>query len=355
MALDTKDLKALLSASVSKNHNVAKDYSFGDVTVSGAQINAAVAQELSEIAFNYNDMHDNGRRAFALITETIDEVLPNRVIEQYGQFAEVRTFAQGDRPVFYQRISTASKIRARQFITKVGLAGRYEVFKLDGRSYEVPTSAFGGAVQVAFEEVLDGRVTMADVLDIALEALDRALFIEIERALVAAANALQPANKYTNTQWEEDEFDQLLQVADSYGSGKSTIYCTFEFAATMIPAQNWASDAMKDQLWSTGYFTSYKGHPVVVLRQSFEDETNKLKVIDPAYCYIIPGSAEKPVKVALEGALQMKAHDNDDWSQEIEMYKKMGVVAQFQTDICVYRNTGLVRSREPIQTDWPIS
>jgi hypothetical protein len=351
MALDRENLKALMAASVKKD--VAKNYSYEGATLTQTQIDAAVAKELSEIAFDYNKLHDNGRRAFALITETIDEVLPNRVIEQYGQFAEVRTFAQGDKPVFYQRISTASRTRARQFITKVGLAGRYEVFKLDGRSYTVPTSAFGGAVQVAFEEVLDGRVTMADVLDIALEALDRALFIEIERALVAAANALQPANKYTSTTWIEDDFDQLLQVADSYGSGKSTIYCTFEFAATMIPAQNWVSDRMKDELWNTGYFTTYKQHPVVVLAQTFEDTTNSVKTMDPAYCFIIPGGAEKPVKVALEGPLQMKAHDNDDWSQEIEMYKKMGVVAQFQTDVCVYRNTSLVRQRT-IQTDWPV-
>ena len=343
MALDRENIKALLSASV-KSRDVAKNYSFEGQTLTYSQIQTAAAEQLKEIAVDYQTLHDNGRKAFALITEAIEEVLPQRVIDQYGDLAEVRTYKQGDKPVFYQRISTASKIRARQFITKVGLAGRYEVFKLDGRSYEVQTSAFGGAVQVAFEEVLDGRVTMADVLDIALEALDRALYIEIERALKAATTALQASNKRSNNTFVEKDFDELLSIAEAYGTGKATIYCTFEFAATMIPNEGWVSENMKNEMWNNGYLGNYKGHRVVVLRQSFEDETNTLKVMDPSHAYIVPGGADKPVKVALEGTLQMRAHDNDDWSQEIEMYKKMGVAAMFYNNICVYIITTLKRT-----------
>jgi hypothetical protein len=343
MALDRDNIKALLSASV-KSRDVAKNYSFEGQTLTYSQIQQAAAAQLKEIAVDYETLHDNKRKAFALIVEAIEEVFPQRVIEQYGDLAEVRQYKQGDKPVFYQKISTNSKIRARQFITKVGLAGRYEVFKLDGKSYEVQTSAFGGAVQVAFEEVLDGRVTMADVLDIALEALDRALYIEIERALRAATTTLQASNKRSNNTFVEKDFDELLSIADVYGTGKSTIYCTFEFAATMIPQAGWVSDEMRNQMWNNGYLGSYKGHNVVVLRQSFEDETNTTKVMDPAFAYIVAGGADKPIKVALEGQLQMKTHDNDDWSQEIEMYKKMGVAAQFQNNICVYVNTSLKRT-----------
>ena len=94
--------------------------------------------------------------------------------------------------------------------------------------------------------------------------------------------------------------DRLIQVADAYGN--AAIYCTYEFAATMIPDQNWVSDAMKDQKWNNGYLGNYKGHRVIVLNQSFEDDTNSTKVIDPAYAWIIPtGGNDKPVKVAFEG------------------------------------------------------
>lgn len=259
--------------------------------------------------------------------------------EQYSQFAEIKTFNQGDKPVFTQRISTASRRRAKQFITKVGLAGVYEVFKLDGKSYEVPTSAFGGAAQIGFEEFLDGRVDFADVLDIVMEGLDEAIYLEIARALQGAVTSLQPANFHTDTKFTEVEMDKLLQVADSYG--QSTIYCTFEFATTMIPSEGWASNDMKNQIWNNGYLANYKGHNVVVLRQSFEDETNTKKVIDPSYAYVIPVGAEKPVKVAFEGTTNVREYENKDWSREIQVYKKVGVGAIVTNNICVYQNTSL--------------
>ena len=273
--------------------------------------------------------------------ETIDDVLPKKVLEQYGQFAEIKTYGQGDRPVFTQRITTAAKRRAKQFVTKVGLAGIYEVFKLDGKSYEVPTSAFGGAAQIGFEEFLDGRVDFADVLEIVMEGLDEVIYLEIERALKGAVVNLQAANKHSEDAFNETEMDRLIAVADSYG--QSTIYCTYEFAATMIPSEGWISDAMKDQKWNNGYFANYKGHKVVVLPQSYEDETNMVKVIDPSYAWIIPVGADKPVKVAFEGQAIVNEYVNRDLSREIQIYKKVGVGALITNNICVYRNLSLKR------------
>ena len=101
------------------------------------------------------------------------------------------------------------------------------------------------------------------------------------------------------------------------------------------------SDAMKNDKWNNGYFTSYKGHKVIVLPQSFEDETNAVKVIDPSYAWIIPTGADKPVKVALEGQTIVREIENADMSREVQVYKKMGVGAIITNNICVYRNTSL--------------
>ena len=92
----------------------------------------------------------------------MDDVLPKKIEESYGMFAEVKTFNQGDKPLFRRKVN--AKMRAKQFITRVGLAGIYEVFKLGGgESFEVPTSAVGGAAQIGLEEFLDGRVDFAEV------------------------------------------------------------------------------------------------------------------------------------------------------------------------------------------------
>ena len=135
--------------------------------------------------------------------------------------------------------------------------------------------------------------------------------------------------------------DRLITIASAYGT--PTIYCTYEFAATMVPQNGqWIAESMKEQKWNNGYLANYKGHRVIVLDQSFEDETNTKKVIDPSYAWIIPaGSNDKPVKVAFEGQTQAREAENEDWSREIQVYKKMGVTAIITNNICVYQNTSL--------------
>jgi hypothetical protein len=259
----------------------------------------------------------------------------------YGMFAEIKQFGQGEKAVFTQKVTAASRRRAKQFITKVGLAGVYEVFKLDGRKYELEATAFGGAAQVSIEEFLDGRMDLAEVLDIVMEGLDECIYKEIANALQAGIKNLQESNKHSEAGFKEDEMDRLISIADAYG--KATIYCTYEFAATMVPSEGWVADAHRVEKWDNGYLANYKGHNVIVLPQSFEDESNTKKVIDPSYAYIIPTGADKPVKIAFEGQTLVDDRKNADWSMEVQVYKKVGVGAIVTNNICVYQNTSLTR------------
>lgn len=342
MALQYSDMLTLCKTVAKANPASPVAYSFGDKKFGYEDMHETLRSEFQALAPDYRTYVENQNTIFRLLEETFDDVLPERVMQQYSQFAEIKTFAQGDKPIFLQRITTASRRRAKQFIGKVGLNGMYEAFRLDGRAYEVTTNAIGGAARIGFEEFLDGRVNMADVLDIVLEGLDECIYVEIEKQLIGAAKNVQAANKHSDSKFNESQMDKLLSIADSYG--KSTIYCTFEFAATMIPSEGWVSDEMRNQKWNNGYLGNYKGHTVIVLPQSFEDETNTTKVIDPSYAFIIPTGAEKPVKIAFEGGTIAKSFTGYDNSEEIHIYKKVGVRAIFSNAICVYQNASLKRT-----------
>lgn len=355
MALEKNQLIELARANAKASLNPSASFSFGGEKLSADALNKTFVNELNELGSTPQLFRENKNLIFTLLEVGLTEVLPQKVLQNYGQFADVRTFPQGTKPVYQTRISEASRKRAKQFVTRVGLAGRYEVFKLDGKSIEVPTSAYGGAARVEWEELLDGRMTLNDYYNVVLEGMDEAVYKEIATALIAMVGNIPAINKTVQNKFVETAMDQLLMTADAYG--RSTIYCTFEFAATMVPTdtsdKKWAafSDNMKDQLWNNGYFATYKGHPVIILPQSFEDETNSTKVIDPAYAWIIPTGAEKPVKVAFEGGAQVKSFDNRDWSTELQTYQKLGV-ATYTTNpgICVYQNTSLVKTVTPFQT-----
>ena len=346
MALEFKDMLALAKTVAKANPSAPTAYSYGEKNFSYNELQEELRAQFQEIAGTYSLYRENKNTVFALLEQTIDDVLPQKVIQEYAQFADIKTFAQGDKPIFTQKITTASRRRAKQFIGKVGLAGLYEVFKLDGQSYEVNTNAIGGAAQIGFEEWLDGRVDFADVLDIVLEGLDECIYLEIERELIGAVANVKKNNKFSFNGFDEAAMDQLISIADAYG--KAAIYCTFEFAATMVPSQNWISEEHKNQRWNNGYLANYKGHQVIVLPQSYEDgadgNPNGSKMIEPKYAYIIPVGAEKPVKIAFEGQTIVDDYTNYDRSREVQIYKKVGVRAIFSDAICVYENKDLTRT-----------
>lgn len=339
--LERNELVQLMKTVAKADRSNPVAYSYNGTSYSYDALNETLRKELNEYVGSYSLYRENKNFVFSIIEEVLDDVLPKKVTEAYDQFAEVRTFAQGDKIQF--RRKTNSRVRAKQFITRVGLAGVYEVFKLGAAEevFSVQTSAIGGAASIGFEEFLDGRADFAEVTQIIMEGMDELIYHEIAEALKAAIGQLPPANRVAANGFDEAAFDQLLNVASAYG--EPTIYCTFEFAVRMLPQEAWRyTEAMKDELNRTGRLAMYKGHRVIILPNGFVDETNTTKVIDPGYAYIIPNGADtKPVKVAFEGGTLVSERDGADWSREIHVYKKVGVVAMMTNNICAYKDTSL--------------
>lgn len=144
--LDRNNLVALMKQVAKADRSAPVSYSFNGENFSYDQLNETLRRELNEYAGTYSLYRENKNLIFSLIEETINEILPKKVEQAYMQFAETKTFKQGDKPIF--RRKRDSRSRAKQFITRVGLAGIYEVFKLgynESESFEVRTSAIGGA------------------------------------------------------------------------------------------------------------------------------------------------------------------------------------------------------------------
>lgn len=311
-------------------------------SVSYDALNATLQKNLNEIAGTPQLFRENKNVIFSLLEETLNDVMPKNVLDTYGMFADVQTVPQGDTVVFRKRIGD---MRAKQFITRVALAGRYEVFELAEEKFEIKTTAYGGAARIGIEEFLDGRVQWADYLNIINEGMSEAVYKEIANALVASIAQFPATNKVSAANFDEQQFDRLIQTVAIYGA--PVIYCTLEAAMTLMPQNNWISENMKDERWQRGYFTSYKGTPVVILPQSFTDETNAKKVIDPSYIYIFPTGAQKPVKIVFEGNTLVKNFENRDWSTELQTYQKFGVGVLTTNNLAVYKNTSLVLENTP--------
>ena len=341
--LDKANLLSLMKTVAQANPSGT--YSYQGESFSYNALNDTLRNELNDLVGTEDLYEENKRTLFSLIEQTMDDVVPNRLINAYGSFAEIKTFAQGDKPVFKRRTGTT---RAKQFITRVGLAGVYEVFKLGSESFEVGTSAIGGAAQIGFEEFLDGKVNFAELTQIIMDGMEELIYREIAQALMASINQLPAANRVAVPGFDEASLDYLVNTASAYGT--PTIYCTREFAVKIVPEDGWISDNMRDERWSNGYLANYKGIRVVILPQTLEDESNTKKVIDPGYCWVIPtGANTRPVKVAFEGTTHVRErNDKDDWSRDIQVYRKVGVGVMMTNNIFSYVDTELKGSLDNV-------
>ena len=150
--LERNELLKLMQATAKADRSNPIAYSFNGENLTYDALNETLRKELNEYAGTYALYRENQNMIFSLIEQTIDLVLPKKVVENYGQFAETKVFGQGDKPIFSVKGNFHN--RAKQFITKVGLNGIYEVFKLGKeRPFELQTSAIGGAAQVGIEEM----------------------------------------------------------------------------------------------------------------------------------------------------------------------------------------------------------
>ena len=83
---------------------------------SKADVETALREEIRKIAGSMKDYQKNKWDLFELIQQTADEIIPTRVIDIMGQFAEVQQVGQGNKATFKKRLG---KRRGKSFINVI--------------------------------------------------------------------------------------------------------------------------------------------------------------------------------------------------------------------------------------------
>ena len=319
-------------------------------------VNDALVEALREMAGSVNQFMKNRYDIYEIIIEAADEVVPKKVIDAVGIFADVQQVGQGQKALFRTKLG---RTRARKFLTQVGLSGVYETFRLDHGYFEVSAHAIGGACTIDFERMLDGAENMAELVAVLTEAQTDAVYQEVQRALRAAVSQQGvPANNRANVtvgnDFDGQEMMKLISTVRAYGSG-AVIFAPPEFVAAMgadaiVPvAANGNYGGVYhpqdiDAIHNQGYINLFRGTPIVQIPQSFVDENNVETWIDPQLAYVLPTGGERVVKVVFEGNTQMWDFVNADQSMEIHTYRKIGTAILAYHNWAIYKNEGITQT-----------
>ena len=340
-----KELKELALHSV--RGTAPENYSVGTV-------DEALRGEIAKMCDSVNNFMRNRYDIYDIIITTADEVVPSKVIDVMGAFAEIKSVPQGQKAIFKRGM--VGRNRAKKFLTQVGLSGLYETFRLDNETFELGGKAIGGAAAIDFERFLDGAENMADLMDVITEGLTDAVFGEVQKCLIAAANAVgrPDANKVVKNTFDGNEMFKLVSTVKAYG-GNAVIFATPEFVGAMGPDaivpgstnyQGVYHQGDIDAIHNGGYVQIFRGTPIVQISQSFIDESNTKTWINPQFAYVLPAGKEKVVKVVFEGNTQVWDLKNPDNSMEIHTYKKMGAAILTHHNWGIYQNTGIADTSE---------
>lgn len=312
-------------------------------------VDEALRGEIAAMCTSINMFQRNKHDIFEIIITAADEVVPNKVIDAMGMFAEVKQVPQGQKALFKRGM--LGRNRAKKFLTQVGLSGVYETFRLDNDTFELGGRAIGGGASIDFERFLDGADNMSDLMDIITEGLTDAAYGEVQKCLTAAVDAVgrPDANKVVDSAFNGDNMFKLVSTVKAYG-GNAVIFATPEFVGAMGPDaivpvganyQGVYHSQDIDAIHNTGYINIFRGTPVVQLPQSFVDEKNEQTWINPQFAYVLPTGKEKVVKIVFEGQTQMWDFVNKDQSIEIMAYKKMGAAILTHHNWGIYQNTSI--------------
>ena len=329
---------------------------------SAEEVNAAAINGIFEAAGLSKDasIRELSRSigAFDLVLEAIDEILPIKVQNTLGQFAEVRTFARDAEVVF--KIDKIGTRRAKLTISKGSRAGIYKAARLGSKTFSLDTMTYTVAVYTTLEEILLGTVSLAEFFNNILEGFEEIVYKETFNALAAGstigyngfggavqgsgvnqqANSTNPSITTTKANLGA-ALDQVIPVVKQYG--QPVIFGSYDKLAAIYnplaatPGHPNSVDSL--DIRNYGFVQVYKGIKVVELPNYLVDETNSTWFYDTKYVFVIPTGA-KPVKIALKGEMYIQKNQQATGGEKWEVHKIMGVGVAMANNYAVIEING---------------
>lgn len=319
-----KDLKLGIIAALENRPST----SFSAEEVNEAAVKAIMAECGLDENSSGRDFRAVEDKAFALIEESIDQILPAKLASVLGEFSEVRQFARDAEVVF--NIEKIGKNRAKLTIAKGARGGIYRVAKLDKKYFSPETSVQTVAVYVTLEEIILGTVSLGELYTNILEGFEEIIYKEVFNALAAgqstAGAGYNAKTISTNKATLGSAIDSVLPIVKAYGI--PTIFGSYAALSNiynpLASTSGYPNIEDSSDVRRYGFVQVYKGVRCVELPNYLVDNSNTEWFYADDKVFVIP-SGTQPVKVALKGDLTLIRNTQAVGSEKWEAHKMVGV------------------------------
>ena len=319
-----KDLKLGIIAALENRPST----SFSAEEVNEAAVKAIMAECGLDENSSGRDFRAVEDKAFALIEESIDQILPAKLASVLGEFSEVRQLARDAEVIF--NIEKIGKNRAKLTIAKGARGGIYRVAKLDKKYFSPETSVQTVAVYVTLEEIILGTVSLGELYTNILEGFEEIIYKEVFNALAAgqstAGAGYNAKTISTNKAALGSAIDSVLPIVKAYGI--PTIFGSYAALSNiynpLASTSGYPNIEDSSDVRRYGFVQVYKGVRCVELPNYLVDNSNEKWFYADDKVFVIP-SGTQPVKVALKGDLTLIRNTQAVGSEKWEAHKMVGV------------------------------
>jgi hypothetical protein len=233
---------------------------------------------------------------FAVVSALIDMVIPDVVMDAYGQFSEVRNIGWGDSAVFDIKSSDLFTV------TKNGNSRRHVTAQrqFQGQTALIPVNR-SITVQTDLYRILCGKENMAEY------AMKIALSIDVEIAKDIYA-ALSNSYGSLTANFKEAAFTQTAfqklrnRVAAANGGARTYVYGTDVALSLILPQSDYLKLQLGETYNSIGYLPVYLNTSLIALPQKIDWESSDYDFsIADDELFFVASNSQPIVKVVLEG------------------------------------------------------
>lgn len=242
-----------------------------------------------------------GWYTYAIVSTMIDAVLPDVLIDTIGLYTDIRNVGWGDSAVF--------NIEPRDLfpVTKAGRGKRMGELQKQfvGQPVSLIPENHQMTVGVALYRVLSGAESLARFAAKAIRSMETQVTIDAYTAFNTAMLALPTTAGNAQLRaagWSQDTFTYFAQKVSAWNGGAQAIAMgTKRGLAKILPLNaNYRYDIESDFV-RVGYIRNLAGVDTLELPQVADWENPFGLKLNDDVIYIMSPSAQKPVKLVLEG------------------------------------------------------
>jgi hypothetical protein len=240
--------------------------------------------------------------AFVLVSEVLDTILPEVIIDSFRRVAEVSVIGKGNTKTFgvpnkknfvVNKVSRGTRMTEPQRLYK-------------GDSILIPEPRMI-TIKENFEEILMGRVDWGQLITRASESFEIEVTTEIYTTIANTYSTLE--TNFKEAGFSQSAFVSLAQRIEAMNRAGVVVMGTKVALQSILPSNDHLKEALGSEYNTYGYIRNFMGVDLMEIPQTITPNTTDFAISNNELYFFSLGT-DKPIKMAMEdGGMMIESTD----------------------------------------------